>query len=770
MNTSKKSIAFIGHSYHKKTRSFDFFASLLQPVFEIDFFYDETWAGCKPLDITGIEILQYDIIILWQQINYVLHPDIDRHPHVVLVPMFDCHAKNLAEFRRFISNRNFKFINFCYAQHEACIQYGLNSLSVQYFPDPDNFDSKRNYDDLTGFFWPRRREITWDTVENLLSKKQLSRLFFHAAPDRGFPPVTPPEKARKQYQISISEWFDTKEELFQLLARANIYFAPRLYEGIGLSFLEAMAMGMCVVAPDSPTMNEYITHGVNGLLYDHKNPAPLDFSKAEQLGGRARESVESGHERWLKSIDDILSFISSKSEDNTVAITNSYNQKTLCAISDPSTRRNLVSETDDPILLPKAIQYGGIRTQGGIKIHSEEHPLITIATVTRNAENELPVTLASIFSQTYDNIELIIVDGDSADGTLQIIKDNEHYFDLWISEPDRGPYDAMNKAAYLARGKWILYLNAGDWFTDKAILEKVFTKSPCEADIIYGHHYYRHLNGNMFWHKANAFEWTHEMLRKGKLTNNWVKGIPGHQATLTKTSLLKKYRYDFKKFSYAADHDFLFKLSEAGCCFHHTDLTIAVYNSGGFSWQNAEDCMNEQWNIAQKYGPRGHVNRFYRKRIRNLKEELNLSNLNSSKEPESQGVCLDEGWIGRLKTRLIFIYLFLKTYITVWKSGLFSSKYYRNQYDRTLWHFIRKGATERKKPNPLFDTGYYLDRNPDVAACGINPLYHYILCGAEEGREPSPYISMAEYLEQNPELDPYEINPLRHYMKNHMKK
>ena len=58
------------------------------------------------------------------------------------------------------------------------------------------------------------------------------------------------------------------------LRRAGIYFAPRLYEGIGISFLEAMAMGKAVVAPDNPTMNEYVTHNVNGFLYKPGGPAP----------------------------------------------------------------------------------------------------------------------------------------------------------------------------------------------------------------------------------------------------------------------------------------------------------------------------------------------------------------------------------------------------------------------------------------------------------------------------------------------------------------
>ncbi len=98
-----------------------------------------------------------------------------------------------------------------------------------------------------------------------------------------------------------------------MLSKSNVYFAPGLYEGIGLSFLEAMAMGMCVVAPNTATMNEYIIHGVNGLLYNPQDPFPLDFSHADRFGARARKSVENGYKRWVKSIDDILDFVDGKS-------------------------------------------------------------------------------------------------------------------------------------------------------------------------------------------------------------------------------------------------------------------------------------------------------------------------------------------------------------------------------------------------------------------------------------------------------------------------
>lgn len=76
-----------------------------------------------------------------------------------------------------------------------------------------------------------------------------------------------------------------------------------------MSFLEAMAMGLCVVAPNAPTMNEYIRDGVNGLLYDPGNPQPIDFSRARELGEVARTSCEEGRREWLRATPKVKSFM-----------------------------------------------------------------------------------------------------------------------------------------------------------------------------------------------------------------------------------------------------------------------------------------------------------------------------------------------------------------------------------------------------------------------------------------------------------------------------
>lgn len=106
---------------------------------------------------------------------------------------------------------------------------------------------------------------------------------------------------------------------------------------------------------------------------------------------------------------------------------------------------------------------GGLRTKGYYKKSYRDKPLITVITVVYNDRVHLEETILSVINQPYDNIEYVIIDGESADGTLELIKKYEDCIDHWVSEPDNGLYDAMNKGWRLAnREGSILYLGAGD--------------------------------------------------------------------------------------------------------------------------------------------------------------------------------------------------------------------------------------------------------------------------------------------------------------------
>ncbi|HVI72661.1 MAG TPA: glycosyltransferase family 2 protein, partial [Pyrinomonadaceae bacterium] len=123
---------------------------------------------------------------------------------------------------------------------------------------------------------------------------------------------------------------------------------------------------------------------------------------------------------------------------------------------------------------PERKGEGGLRTRGYVKVaadtpdaatgSSEEirYPLVTVITVVFNGAKTLEQAILSVITRSYDNIEFIIIDGGSTDGTLDIIRKYEHAIDYWVSEPDKGTYDAMNKALDVALGERIYFLGCDD--------------------------------------------------------------------------------------------------------------------------------------------------------------------------------------------------------------------------------------------------------------------------------------------------------------------
>lgn len=160
------------------------------------------------------------------------------------------------------------------------------------------------------------------------------------------------------------------------------------------------------------------------------------------------------------------------------------------------------------------------------------YPKVSIITVVYNGIEFLEETIKSVISQTYPNIEYIIVDGGSKDGTLDIIKKYEAHISKWISEPDKGIYDAMNKGIDLATGDWQNFLNAGDSFVDNNVLEKIFTTNLENITLVYGDIIAIRENGQKL--NVNAIEL--------KDDNSIKKGMKVcHQAIFYNKNIMIKY-------------------------------------------------------------------------------------------------------------------------------------------------------------------------------------------------------------------------------------
>jgi hypothetical protein len=112
-------------------------------------------------------------------------------------------------------------------------------------------------------------------------------------------------------------------------------------------------------------------------------------------------------------------------------------------------------------------------------------PLITVITVVYNGAKHLEDTIKSVINQTYPNVEYIIIDGGSTDGTIDIIKKYEDYIDYWVSEPDKGIYDAMNKGLTLSQGLFFIHINSGDSLLPDDALNNVIPLMSYNIDLIF---------------------------------------------------------------------------------------------------------------------------------------------------------------------------------------------------------------------------------------------------------------------------------------------
>lgn len=131
-------------------------------------------------------------------------------------------------------------------------------------------------------------------------------------------------------------------------------------------------------------------------------------------------------------------------------------------------------------------------------------PLLSIITINLNNAIGLQRTIESVVSQYFKDFEFIVIDGLSSDGSLDIVKHYSSKINISVSELDNGIYDAMNKGAKLAGGKYLLFLNSGDWLTNKNVLADLFKNVP-DANILYGDVIYVYPNKKLRYKKQPRF-------------------------------------------------------------------------------------------------------------------------------------------------------------------------------------------------------------------------------------------------------------------------
>ena len=218
--------------------------------------------------------------------------------------------------------------------------------------------------------------------------------------------------------------------------------------------------------------------------------------------------------------------------------------------------------------------HGGTRISGKpAKTSAPDKPLVSIITVCLNSEKYLEQTIQSVINQTYDNIEYIIIDGGSTDKTLDIIRKYEKYIEYWVSEPDKGIYDAMNKGIAFARGEWVGIINSDDFYardTVKLVVEAAGTDK--EAQIFCGN--IKILNSRESKDLRDCRELkgqTGDLLKKLKII---------HPTCFVSRKIYAKFKFN-TNFMFAGDMDFVTRLYSDNVKFGYVDELLAYARPGG---------------------------------------------------------------------------------------------------------------------------------------------------------------------------------------------
>lgn len=231
---------------------------------------------------------------------------------------------------------------------------------------------------------------------------------------------------------------------------------------------------------------------------------------------------------------------------------------------------------------------GGLRLQGYYKLTDKKYPLISVITVVFNAEKYLERTIQSVISHNYKNVEFIILDGGSSDSTLDIIKKYDTQIDYWISEPDRGIYDAMNKALNLVSGDWFVHINAGDELIPNA-LDLISEKLDPKYAFVYGNAFVctAEKQGYVF---GRAFKQSEEILSNSCFY---------HQAVLYNKNHANYYDTSYR---YVADRIMSFEILRGNISIpsRYIDVLISTFLDGGFSSRDCKNIIKEEYIYLKK--------------------------------------------------------------------------------------------------------------------------------------------------------------------------
>jgi glycosyltransferase involved in cell wall biosynthesis len=223
-------------------------------------------------------------------------------------------------------------------------------------------------------------------------------------------------------------------------------------------------------------------------------------------------------------------------------------------------------------------------------------PKLTIITITYNAERFLERTILSITeaNQNFD-IEYLVIDGSSKDGTVSIIEKYDKHISRWISEPDGGLYDAMNKGLAMATGEYVWFLNAGDEIHDGQVLSRLFEQFSTEADVYYSDALFVNNDGSAVGLRSQV---TPHSLPQNLKWQDMALGMKVcHQAFIVRRTIALKY--DISNLS--ADIGWEIECLKASTKTVYLDFVLCKYLTGGLSVQKHRQSLIDRFKVLKKH-------------------------------------------------------------------------------------------------------------------------------------------------------------------------
>lgn len=299
----RREIVIVDHAFHERTVSSQFLIELLHgPEATVHF--------VEPDAPNLLELLQASPSRALVFIQLRPTPRMLRalgHRNVTWVPMRDDLRYESTRLRR-LAGSNIKLINFCCEAHKVFVDRGQPSLAVRYWPQPLPARERTQRTHSRIFLWDRG-QVQWLLLKRLIGEQPVDSVVLRLAPDPKNESQMPSKEDIRRYRIEVVEGWLEQNDYQALLHSCDVFVAPRWLEGIGMAMLGAMAAGLAVLAPNRPTMNEYVVPGRNGWLFDPAQPVPIDLSDWLALGQQAQRDCKTGAAEWGRQKELILPFV-----------------------------------------------------------------------------------------------------------------------------------------------------------------------------------------------------------------------------------------------------------------------------------------------------------------------------------------------------------------------------------------------------------------------------------------------------------------------------